>query len=176
MTPDDNMTKVTPLRPNKSPHLKSGQPNEPDTFETLDTSPENTAPALHGPTPTPKQRKEKKNRKKVTKVVESSHASGDPSEDQDGIEDPGNESTIPRHDGGATTARRRYPISNNMVSDIAAAQGNHSISGERALRQLQQRPFLSDVAKDVQRLTETALGLPRALYPFWKWLVVAYIV
>src|SRR5277367_6778205 len=111
MTPDDNMTKVAPLRPNKPPHLKSGH-----------ASPENAAPALHGPTPTPKQRKGKKNRKEVTEVVESSHASGNPSEDQDGIEDAGNESTIPRHDGGATTVRRRYPISNNMVSDIAAAQ------------------------------------------------------
>lgn len=164
------MAKVAPLCPNKPRHLKSGQPNELDTFETLDASPENAALALHGPTPTPKQRKEKKNRKEVAEVVEPSHASGDRSEDQDGIEDPGNESSIPRHDDGATTVRRRRPISNNMVSDMAAAQDNHSISGERALRQLQQRSFLSDVAKGVR------LELPRALYPIWKWFVVVYIV
>jgi hypothetical protein len=170
------MTKVVPLCPNKPRHLKSGQPNELDTFETLDASPENAAPASHGPTPTPKQREEKKNRKEVAKVVEPSHASGDPSEDQDGIEDLGNESTIPRHDGGATTVRKRRPISNNMVSDMAVAQDNHSISGERALRQLQQRSLLSDIAKDVRRLTETALELPRALYPIWKRFVVVYVV
>src|SRR5436853_4281645 len=115
MARDDSITKAAPLRPNKPPHLRNVQPNELNTFETLNPSPENSTQS--GMIRRRKrERKKGKTGKAIAEDPEPSQDFGDPSEDQDGIEDSGDEST---NDSDVITVRRR-------IFDRAAIQDNHS--------------------------------------------------
>ncbi|ERF72861.1 hypothetical protein EPUS_09337 [Endocarpon pusillum Z07020] len=154
-------------------HLSNNQPNKLDTLESQNPPPENAARSH----PTLKKSK-KKNQvsQEVAEVSEQYHASGHPSDNQNGTQDPRNESEDQRHDGSFTTVRQRHKTSNTQISDPMTAQDDRSISDEKASGQPEERFLLSDMVEDGYRMTKTALRLPKVLYPIWKWFLLGYII
>lgn len=132
--------------------------------------------SLHDPIPKLKERKRYTHRKDTTETPEPSHISGDLSDEQDGIEGSENESITGRHDGNVKTVRQRHRTSETKIPDQADAEDNHPMSGKRAFWQTQEGPFLSVIVNDGWILIKTALRLPMLLYPFWKWLLLTYVV
>lgn len=78
-------------------------------------------------------------------------------------------------DDETTAVRQRPRPSGSKILYRAGAQGRHSVSGRKTVRQAQENPLLSRAAGDIWKLIQTVLTLPAHLYLVLKWTLLIYI-
>ena len=120
--------------------------------------------------------RQKRKQKTVGEYPKLSQNSENSSEDEDGLQSSEDETTFQPYDDDVRTIRRRHRTSNTSTLDRAAGGNDQSIHDDKTRRRAQEGSLPIDMAYDGWKLAKLFSGLPRLLYPIWKWILLAYLL